>query len=203
MLAAGKASVQSILDMPCGYGRVARHLVAAFPSARLTVCDVDPEMVAFCEKEFGGRPAMSSTDLSQVTYDEQFDLIWCGSLLTHLPEQKFRDALRLFSRSLAPGGIAVVTTHGRFSPWRGRHTYVPGPRFTLAERDFYRRGFGYIDYTEEPSVFTQNYGITLSSAAYVMEALGEDLTIRVVSFTERGWHGHQDVVVFKKQPIME
>ncbi len=138
----------------------------------------------------------------EVQFSDQFDLIWCGSLLTHLPEEKFRDALRLFSRSLAPGGIAVVTTHGRYSPWFGRENYLPGPRFVVAERSFYRRGFGYIDYSEEPGPGTGNYGITLSAPSYVVDALEEDLSIRIVSFTERGWNDHQDVVVFTKKPII-
>jgi len=202
MLAANKKDIRSILDMPCGYGRVARHLVAAFPSASLTVCDVDPDMIGFCAKEFGGEPIMSNYDLKKVSYPQMYDLIWCGSLLTHLPETKFRDALDLFSRSLAANGIAVVTLHGRYSLSYGRGTYVAPERFVVAERNYYKRGFGYVDYSDNPSPNFQNYGITLSSASYVMDAIGDDLTVRVMSFTERGWNNHQDVLVFKKTSII-
>src|SRR5689334_9873650 len=39
MSTAGKRDFKSILDLPCGHGRVMRYLKARFPEARLTACD--------------------------------------------------------------------------------------------------------------------------------------------------------------------
>src|SRR5204863_6830458 len=41
MQAAQIDTVTNILDLPCGHGRVLRHLQSAFPGARLTACDLN------------------------------------------------------------------------------------------------------------------------------------------------------------------
>src|SRR5258708_6790042 len=33
--------VKTVLDLPCGHGRVLRHLVKLFPQAKFDVCDLD------------------------------------------------------------------------------------------------------------------------------------------------------------------
>src|SRR3954452_15793510 len=40
LLAAQKETVEAILDLPSGYGRVMRFLKAEYPDAELTACDV-------------------------------------------------------------------------------------------------------------------------------------------------------------------
>ena len=75
--------MSEILDLPCGHGRVMRWLRATFPKASLTACDIDGDGVSFCAETFGARPALSSTDPEDLVLGT-FDLIWCGSLLTHL-----------------------------------------------------------------------------------------------------------------------
>jgi SAM-dependent methyltransferase len=203
MLIANKTQVKTILDMPCGFGRVARHLAAAFPEAALWVCDLYEDQIAFCAEHFRGNPLLSKVNLSELSFPTPFDLIWCGSLLTHLPKPQFLNALRLFSRSLAPNGIAVVTTHGRFSPWfhHTHYKYLSDERFIIAERGFYKNGFGFVDYADPVSIDSPSYGISLSSAAFVLSAMEEDHSIRIVSFAETGWARHQDVLVFRKLPI--
>ena len=39
----GWNSVESCLDMACGYGRVMRHIAARIGGARITACEVMPE----------------------------------------------------------------------------------------------------------------------------------------------------------------
>src|ERR1700730_2021253 len=51
--------VTSILDLPCGHGRVARYLRAAFPVASLTFSDINRSCVDFCAREFDGRGVYS------------------------------------------------------------------------------------------------------------------------------------------------
>jgi SAM-dependent methyltransferase len=203
MLIANKSCLKTVLDMPCGFGRVARHFAAAFPEAALWVCDLYEDRIAFCAEHFRGNPLLSKVNLSELSFPTSFDLIWCGSLLTHLPKSKFLDTLRLVSRSLAPDGIAVVTTIGRFSPWfhHTHYKYLSDERFILAERGFYKTGFGYVDYADPVSIDSPTYGISLSSAAFVVSAIEEDDSVQIVSFTERGWDRHQDVLVFRKSPI--
>jgi SAM-dependent methyltransferase len=117
LLLCGRTSVGRILDMPCGFGRVARHLRSAFPNARIYGCDLYDDRITFCAEQFGTIPIKSREHFQNIVFPEQFDLIWCGSLLTHLPAALFKEALQLFSRSLAENGLAIITLLGRASPF--------------------------------------------------------------------------------------
>lgn len=203
MLLTGKTSLGKILDMPSGYGRVARHLICAFPEAQITASDIDVSMLNFCKAKFGCKPWMSSKDLTQVHYPEKYDLIWSGSLFTHLPRRQFCECVDLFSRSLAPNGVAVLTTHGRFSSVFGRDRYLPAERFSRMEQPYKEDGFAYLDYRDEVSDITDAYGITLSHPRFLFEVLDRDPSLRTISFTERGWGGHQDVLVVQKKHLFD
>lgn len=204
MVTARRVKADRILDLPCGFGRVTRHLRAAFPQAHITACDLYQDRIDYCASTFGVEALQSKEVLADLHFDQPFDLIWCGSLLTHLPKQRFAAALGLLSRALSEDGIAIATTHGRFSPWSSheRFKYLPTDAFIAAERGFYRSGFGYAPYANATEVFAQEtYGISLSSMSFIGGLIETDPTIRMVGFTERGWDGHQDVVAFKKSPI--
>ena len=97
---------KTILDLPCGYGRVLRLLRAAFPDAAITASDLDRGGVRFCEQTFGVEGAFSQRQLDDLSLGHTYELVWCGSLLTHLPEEDARAALRALVRHLAPGGAA-------------------------------------------------------------------------------------------------
>lgn len=187
-----------ILDMPCGFGRVMRHLRAEFPEAEITGCDIEAAKLEFCASQFGADRLFSSLDFSSLGLGPPYDVIWCGSLLTHLDEPAFRDCLDLFSRSLAPSGIALVTTHGRYATIFQRTVfgYLPHELFSEIEDEYSARGFGYRNYVGE-----QNYGISVSAPSFVLRCLEPDSSITVLDYVERGWDNHQDVVVFEKRPI--
>ncbi len=198
MISARKASIASILDLPCGYGRIARHFVKAFPEAELTICDVVMEMLDFCVQNFGGKPVLSDGGFDNLHFPDAFDLVWSGSLLTHLPEEKFKGALRLFSRVLAPSGIAIITTHGRHSSTFGSGRYTEEGRFERVAGMYRTTGFGYIDYSDTPNANTANYGISLSSPSYVIKLIEQDPAVRIIGYIERGWSDHQDVLILQK-----
>src|SRR5207302_10524500 len=85
--AAGRSGIARVLDFPSGYGRVLRFLVCRFSGACFTACDLDRQAVEFCSRTFGASPLYSKSDFREVEIDGEFDLIWCGSLLTHLDRQ--------------------------------------------------------------------------------------------------------------------
>lgn len=107
---AGPLRICDVLDMPCGYGRELRFMVRRFPEATFTACDIQPGAVDFCAREFGAGAAYSRPDLSEVSFNTAFDLIWCGSLVTHLNRDTILELLTLFSRHLNPGGVLIFTT---------------------------------------------------------------------------------------------
>src|SRR5205085_9800968 len=83
-----------------------------FPDARVTACELLPDAVRFCAETFNAIPAQSAYELDTLTLGARYDLIWCGSLATHLDARRTRALVRFFARHLAPGGLLLFTTHG-------------------------------------------------------------------------------------------
>jgi SAM-dependent methyltransferase len=194
---AGPREVRSILDLPCGYGRVLRFLTRRFPAAQVTACEIDSEAVDFCAREFGARPARSSDDFGSVSLGLRFDLIWCGSDVTHLGEPGIAALLRLFRRHLAPSGLAVLTAHGDRLPELMREhprafDLEEGQTATIAA-DHASSGFAYVDYPG-----AQERGVSVTSLAWIRERV-RDVGLRESHFEARAWgagaprDGYQDV----------
>jgi SAM-dependent methyltransferase len=77
--------VKRILDLPCGHGRVLRYLRAAFPEAEIAACDLLRDGADFCASTFGATPVYSCDEPEAIPLSPgSFDLIWVGSLFTHL-----------------------------------------------------------------------------------------------------------------------
>ncbi len=199
--------IERVLDLPCGYGRELRFLVLRFPGATFTACDIQPGAVDFCAAEFGAEPAYSKPHLGEVSFAADFDLIWCGSLVTHLDAAATRELIGLFARHLRPGGVAVFTTNGdhvaRLMTEEGA-TYDLPPEYVKRITDSYARtGQGYHDYPRGQGYFDfhpegRGYGVSLTSHAWVGEQARLAGGLREVYFRERGWAGHQDVYGFQK-----
>lgn len=197
LLAAGKERAERILDLPCGHGRVTRFLRAEFPEAHLTACDLLRDAVDFCAKTFQATPVYSTPRAADIPLQGGFDLIWCGSLLTHLDAEGWSAFLELFHRHLEPSGVLLFTTHGRRVH---RHLAVDGWNYQLDEdsvrrllAEYAQTGFGYQNYAHSPG-----YGVSLASAAWVLPLLESLPEWRVLSYVEHGWDDHQDVVVCQR-----
>lgn len=88
MAMAGKRELKRILDFPCGHGRALRYFRAAYPDADILVSDINEPGVEFCRTQFGAEPFRSYVELEKTELPPNMDLIWCGSLLTHLDERR-------------------------------------------------------------------------------------------------------------------
>jgi SAM-dependent methyltransferase len=197
---------QRILDFPSGSGRVTRHLRAFFPEAEIWACDLYGGHIDFCARQFGARPKKSVEDLRKLEFETDFDLVFCGSLLTHLPEQGVSAALGAVARALSPTGLAVVTFQGRHAEHIQRHKwkYVDDELFALAERQVRKKGFGFVDYRGGfRSRFNAQarYGVTLVRPSWVTQQLETDPNIRIMGYAERAWDDHQDVLVFGRPGV--
>jgi SAM-dependent methyltransferase len=193
LLTAGKGAPGRILDFPCGHGRVLRMLKAAFPHAALTGGDLNAEGVSFCERKFGATPVQSSLYGADVQIDERFDLVWCGSLLTHLDLDRWDGFFALLVDCIDEGGLFVFTAFGRHAAGRirrGEAIYGLGEDgvdriLTRFDRD----GFGYSDYEGQTMS-----GMSLASPPWICDRVLATGSLQLVSYTERGWFGHQDVI---------
>jgi SAM-dependent methyltransferase len=187
--AAGKPDPSDILDMPSGHGRVTRVLKAAFPDARLSACDIETDAIEFCARVFDATPIQGRVDPSTIELAGPYDLIWCGSLLTHVDSDRWPGFLRLFESALKPDGVAVFTVHGRkvIRNFQGGATYgLDDESRAGLLADFEATGFGYRHYWGR-----EDYGISLSAPGWVFGQLGP----RVYLYSEALW-GSQDVVAF-------
>jgi SAM-dependent methyltransferase len=208
MLAAGKETPNSILDLPSGHGRVLRLLKAEYPEARLTACDIQADAVDFCAEKFGATPIYSTEHPRDIDLSEQYDLAWCGSLFTHLDKPMWDEFLEFFERAMVTGGLLVMTVAGRFISAAVKDPACPtrfNPRFDEdpAERERYLHdhetgGFGYAEYpwpAEAKAAASQpsSYGVTVVKPWWVMKLLEERGTFQIVTYTEGRW-GLQDVI---------
>lgn len=208
LINADKDVPNRILDFPCGSGRVTRHFRAFFPQATVAACDLYENHVDFCASQFDAQPILSKENLDELDTGT-WDLIFCGSLLTHLPLEQFKAAIRFMARSLSANGIAVVTIEGRHSVHiqNNKWKLIDDHLFVEAESNFRSNGFGFVDYNADfrAGSFSKqaSYGVTLVSASWLMNELTRMDSIRVYSYTERAWDDHQDVVVFGRPGVDE
>ncbi len=198
----------AILDFPSGSGRVTRHLRAMFPQARIGACDLYPEHIRFCEEHFGAEPMMSKENLDDLEVEPEWDLVFCGSLLTHLPEKLFWPTVRFIGRALSPTGIAIVTLEGRRAEYIQDHLWklIDDAKFDTIRRRYKRRGFGFAAYADDTRRLfpaQQTYGIALVKPSWVMGGIEQLPDLRILGYTERAWDDHQDVVIFGRPGVVE
>lgn len=194
-----RSGIRKILDLPCGHGRVMRYLRAAFPEAELTACDLNRDGVDFCARVFGAVPVVSEVEVADIPLGGEFDLIWCGSLLTHLPAAKCAAFLQWFRERLRTQGLLVFSTHGRdcsIEIATGSNACGLSDRQAAELLAEYRRtGFGYVDYAPGAG-----YGISVATPDYLMANFIQNTDWRLLGYQERGWDGRQDVICLQKRP---
>lgn len=189
----GKPKIESILDLPCGHGRELRFFKVAFPETNITACDIDKDAVDFCVKTFNVQGVYSHTDPLQIPITEKFDLIWCGSLLTHLDEESWKGFLKFFNDRLNQSGILIFTTHGQhiielFRAGKLNLSVSPEAKELLL-RNYDLNSFSYCPYSENSDA-----GVSLSSPDWVRDRLSEIPDLRLLEYVERGWWNFQDSV---------
>ena len=196
MAAARIERIATILDLPSGYGSVMRFLVRRFPEASITACELMPDAVRFCAERFHAVPVISSPQLSELQIEGTFDLIWCGSLVTHLDAGRTRELLAFFSRHLSQDGLVVFTTHGESVASRIPEIDAPRP-YGLTKRaaaslvaEYRANGHAYSNYPNAGA-----YGISLTSPEWIRATAQREM-LREVYFKPRGWYFHQDVFGF-------
>lgn len=202
LLAQASAKVKDptkVLDFACGFGRVARHIRAAYPDAEITFTDAMPAATAFCASAFSGRDRPISKDFAGYDPGRSFDLTWVGSLFTHLPEGKSIALVELLFRLTAPGGIVVLTSHGRYVRHRrskGTWPYaIDAAQYDAMISDAASKGYGFAGYAG-----SGEYGISLISLGWWEQAIDNLGGSEIVMLREQGWDRHQDTIAFKRLP---
>jgi len=179
MLTAGKDACPTVLDLPCGAGRVTRHLRPFFPESDLFVSDLLKDHEQFVIEHIRGAQPFSAP------------LNFRGT-----PERAFA----WFIKALAPDGLLILTTHGRCQEYleRVRHHHVSPDLWEEACRSRDSTGFGFASYgTDRPM-----YGLSLMVPSWIIRLVEQEPTTRIISFGETLWNRHHDVLVLQKRSAL-
>ncbi|MDB6167511.1 MAG: biotin biosynthesis protein BioC [Verrucomicrobia bacterium] len=193
-----KPHYPKILDLPCGHGRVLRWLQAHYNYARITACDLDRDAVDFCRDQFGATGVYSQRDLRALPFTAQFDLVWCGSLLTHLRAGEWLTALDCLIRWTSECGVIVFTTQGRFFASllaRGQDNIAENVDKAALLKKFAEHGNAFEPYFEDAD---QQYGVAVTAPEYIGRVLQRYPNVIIRAYLEQAW-GIQDVVILYKK----
>jgi SAM-dependent methyltransferase len=188
------SGIASILDFPVGYGRVLRFLKLRFPQARISGAELDSSAMKFCIREFSIEPVSTGQDFAQLSAPGKFDLIWCGSLVTHINEDSTIALLRFFRDHLTDNGICIFSAHGQTAAdqlRQKRNTYHLGlPEQEHLLRQYEQTDYGYVDYAG-----ALGYGISLVSPERMKKLISQ--LGACVFFQPTVWDHHHDVYGLK------
>ncbi|WP_354699206.1 hypothetical protein DSM112329_04915 [Paraconexibacter sp. AEG42_29] len=188
-----------VLDFGCGTGRALSLMEALTPGVELHGVDIDRDAIAwagahlpFAQWHVG--PHEPPLDFP----DGHFDLIVNHSVFTHLDARMQDLWLAELRRVLAPGGIALLTTHGEtmIQPLLaglagGGEDPVPYLDTLRREGILFVAEDGYIG-----SVHPEYYHSTYHAPWYVYSHWGQFFTVRAL-LSPGSWGGH-DIVVLER-----
>lgn len=193
------APVTDILDFGCGAGRVTRHLRAAWPDATIHVTDLRRKDVEWVVANLGAVAAPQPLPAAG------FDLIWLGSVFTHLNPDEARGLLATLLPALRPNGVLVFSTQGRgrlrrLERWEAKggeppHGLTPSQAAELLA-GYRASGYGFTSYPNKPG-----YGLSMASPEWYARAVFALADVRQVMAWERGLDDNQDVVGFINRGI--
>lgn len=204
LLTAEAPSPKSILDFPSAHGRVTRYLSAAFPESEIWAGDLNKEGVDFCVKHFGAKGFYSSPNLLKVSLPRKFDLIWCGSLASHLPETQCKALFKLLLDHLEENGILCITTCGRGMQQAHENVFrtIHDDGYQKICAGLRKRSFGYAPYSYRYGQYdsADSYGMAFLYPSWMQKYILSP-AVQVLQLREKGWHGAQDVWCLIKRPL--
>jgi SAM-dependent methyltransferase len=196
-----------ILDFACGYGRVLRALQAGYPEATITACDLMSDAIKFCADTFGAIPVKGNENLDLIELPAKYDVIWVGSLFTHLPIERWEEFLSFFKENMSKDGVLVFTVHGRTALYMmERYSLLPkditDSMFKVIKEQYFDTGYAFFDYTKKhkdalakiDANHSKAFGLSFTRPDYVCRYLLGLSAFNIVSYSEGAWAHNHDVV---------
>lgn len=198
----------AVLDFGCGCGRMARFLENCDNSWKLHGCEVNPHHVQWCQDNLKGIETARCSAMPPLPYrDQTFDLVYCLSVFTHLPEKRAAAWLSEMRRVLVPNGIVIITTHGLTALEIIRDSEVHQKMFNLDRQvivaiheSFKQEPFVFQRYAKdalENAQAGEEYGNAFIHPDYIYSKWGID-GLKVLQHLPGGLRGWQDIVVIQR-----
>lgn len=191
--------VRRIMDFGCGHGRVARHLRAFFPNADFFFVDIDPDAAEFCARQFNGEGITSKEDFAALNLPKDLDLIWVGSVFTHLDYGRMTTLFDVLVESLRPRGSLIATFRGEFlyRQMKSEKDLSQQRKWRPLLRQYEACGIGYLPYDDK----VPHWGLSLSSKEHVAGMADRYPDIRLIGYTEVGWAAVHEVASWARAPV--
>ena len=184
-------TIGSVLDFGCGHGRVARHLRAMLPEADLYFSDIDETGSKFCASQFQGEVVEAKEDFSELQLPT-VDLIWVGSVFTHLDHARMIMLWDKLFASLNRGGALIATFRGR-TMYGEMQKKADVASWTMLFDQYLSWGIGYQEYPHIPE-----WGLSLTTIAACTDLARRHPEAWLVGYTEAGWSNVHDVASWTK-----
>jgi SAM-dependent methyltransferase len=111
-LPAGEA--RRVLDFGCGCGRMTRFFPPKQDRWIGYGSDINPDHVAWCRDHLPSVTTFLNGSAPPIaTEDASMDFVYCLSVFSHLPDGQARAWFAELARVIRPGGILLITTHGK------------------------------------------------------------------------------------------
>ena len=106
----GLTPTSRILDVGCGTGQLTAPMTHYLDEAGVYCgTDVAPEAVAFCRERFGRHNfTFLVNEITRLPMDARFDVVFLGSVLTHLYPEEVGALLKEVARLLDAGGFVMA-----------------------------------------------------------------------------------------------
>lgn len=198
-----------LLDFGTGWGRIARCFLRDFRAENIVGVDVDPDLIAICRSTFLGPRFLTCRPSPPLDLpDASVDFVVGYSVFSHLSEAASQAWVREFARILKPGGMAALTTRGRwFFDYASslKHTATDGyalalsrmfPDFEAAKLHYDRGEFVHSNahgVTGGGILDSSFYGESFIPERYARDVLGKHLPLD--SFLQESGH---PVLVFAR-----
>lgn len=153
----GFESLNSVMDFASGYGRLTRILLQKLPKDRIWVSDIYKDAMAWQRAALGVHTVDSTPDPAAFEHSGKHDIVFVGSLFSHLPTDLFHAWLQRLYRLVAEGGVLAFSLHDE--------TFLPPGEVMDSS------GLTYFRASESGSLDADIYGMSYVTEAFVAEAI--------------------------------
>lgn len=175
-----------LLDFASGYGRVTRFLAGYYSPEKIHTSDIKAEAVDFQTQHLGVPGFYSSYNPAEVKVNEKYQVIFVGSLFSHLNQDLYFRWLHQLVHMTREDGLLIFSVHDiTLYPEETREDHI----YVLNNED------APFSFVEDRITAMNEYGVSFSTENFVQKQLAAiHPELKYVRY-KKGFGGLQDVYV--------